>query len=491
MSIRVRFAPSPTGNLHIGGARTALFNLLFAKKNKGTLLLRIEDTDIERNTQQALISQLKDLKWLGINFNEGVMEDGVTEKGNLGPYKQSKRLKIYKQYLNYLIENNKAYYCFLSSEEIDHEKQLCIKNNKPYRPSSKYRNMPLTEAKELIKHNQYVIRLKSPETNNQYQIKDIVRGDVKFDSQQAGDFVISRSNGMPMYNFCCVIDDHLMNISHVFRGEEHLTNTFKQLMLYEALNFQPPTFAHTSIILNTSGKKLSKRDGAVSCDYYKEKGYLPSAVINYMALLGWNDGTEKEIYNLDELINKFSLQNLNPTSPIFDEKKLSWINQQHIQQLSPNDLWQHIKPFIETVIPETYKPNWHLEFTKSFATTFTTLLDAKKTFEQLTNTTLEFNSNSTEVLTWGESSKVISTWIKHLSVSKTESLNEDWLTATIKNIQQETECKGKKLFMPLRVAMIGEQHGAELKILINLLPKNTLITRAQKCIEKINSLKVS
>lgn len=489
MSIRVRFAPSPTGNLHIGGARTALFNLLFAKKNKGTLLLRIEDTDIERNTQQALLSQLKDLKWLGINFNEGVMEDGVTEKGELGPYKQSERLKIYRKYLDYLIEKKLAYYCFLSEEEIENEKKLCIKNNTPYRPSSKYRNLPLAKAKKLINQNQYVIRLKAPETNKQYQIKDIVRGEVKFDSQQAGDFVISRSNGMPMYNFCCVIDDYLMNISHVFRGEEHLTNTFKQLMLYEALNFQPPEFAHTSIILNTNGKKLSKRDGAVSCDYYKEKGYLPSAVINYMALLGWNDGTEKEIYSLEELIEKFSLQNLNPTSPIFDEKKLSWINQQHIQQLSPNDLWQHIKPFIKTEVPKTYKPQWHLDFTQSFATTFTTLLDAKNTFEQLTNTKLEINANSIEVLTWQESNKVITTWIKHLSTSTTETLNEAWLTVTIKKIQEETQCKGKKLFMPLRVAMIGQQHGAELKILINLLPKNTLINRAQTCIDKINSLK--
>ena len=489
MDIRVRFAPSPTGNLHIGGARTALFNFLFAKKHNGTLVLRIEDTDLERNTKAALISQLKDLSWLGLKYDEGVMPDGNLETGEFGPYKQSERLDIYTKYLDQLIKENKAYYCFLTTEEIAAEKQACIDNNLPYRPTSKYRDLALEEAKKLIANNTpFVIRLKAPKTPKQYTIHDIVRGVVKFDSQQAGDFVIARSNGMPMYNFCCVIDDSLMQISHVFRGEEHLTNTLKQLMLYEALNFTAPKFAHTSIILNTSGKKLSKRDGAVSCDFYRENGYLAAAVLNYMALLGWNDGTEKEIYDIPELIDKFSLETLNPTSPIFDEKKLQWINQQHIQKLSAEDLWQQISCFIDsTAIPENYKTNWHIEFVQSFTSTFTTLLDAKTIFEQLTSPELNFDTPAAEVLNWTSAKQVIFAWIEQLSLAKNDNLDTEWLSQAIKNIQQNTGHKGKDLFMPLRVAIIGRQHGAELKTLISLIPKNNLIYRAKSCINAMDN----
>ena len=483
-TFRVRFAPSPTGNLHIGGARTALFNYLFAKRYKSKFILRIEDTDIDRSTELALKSQLSDLAWLGIQWDEGIMPDGST-KGDYGPYKQSLRLDVYQQYINQLINNDQAYYCFLTTQELEQQKQQCISNNQPYRPSSPYRDYDKSQALERIaKGDAAVIRFKAPKHDVEYVIDDIVRGEVKFSSSQAGDFVIMRTNSMPMYNFCCVVDDALMKITHVFRGEEHLTNTLKQLMLMQALDFTPPKYAHTSVILGVNGKKLSKRDGAVAVDNYRQDGFLHTAVNNYIAQLGWNDGTEQEIYSIEELEAKFATTELNAAAPVFDIKKLQWVNSQHIKQMPNNRLWEAVKLFGNISLPCDLSDSWGVDFVAAFKQNFVTLKDAVDLLNKIFETNLELNNESIEVLQWEASNKVILEWLHILDTEKND-LNETWFLHALTQIKQSADVSGKKLFMPLRVAMLGEAHGAELKILVTIVPKSILQQRALACLNKI------
>tara|TARA_B100000683_G_scaffold277633_2_gene337562 strand:- start:170 stop:1654 length:1485 start_codon:yes stop_codon:yes gene_type:complete len=481
--IRVRFAPSPTGTLHIGGARTALFNFLFARHHQGEFILRIEDTDTLRNSETALKQQLDDLKWLGLEWDEGIINAQGESIGPYGPYRQSERRPLYEQYLHQLIEQGLAYYCFMSEADVESEKAACKIARQPYRPSSPDRDQPLAKALERLKQgNTAVIRFKAPETPKTYTIEDLVRGTVTFSTQEAGDFIIARTDGMPMYNFACVIDDALMEISHVFRGEEHLTNTLRQLMLFDALNLKPPVYGHASIILGASGKKLSKRDGAAACDAYREQGYLPQAVINYMALLGWNDGTEQEHYTLPELIQAFSTSGLNAAAPVFDLKKLTWLNHQHLIHLSPEDLWRKLAPWM----PQTSQPPvlttleaWQDAFCRTVQPHLNTLLDARRIYEALCSPTLTFDEAALDVLSWPTTAGVLHAWIEGLS--STQTLTPSSFQTLLKDIQSTQGIKGKALFMPLRVAMIGMAHGTELKQLIELLPRDRLLDRARTC----------
>ena len=321
-TVRVRFAPSPTGRLHVGGARTALFNYLFAQKHQGAFILRVEDTDLERSQTSYLKDQLNDLKWLGLAWDEGpyVKEDGsLGEKGSHSPYRQSRRLSLYKKYAEQLIQNGQAYYCFLTEAQIQAQKQKALQNLKPageaggqksrlpYRVQSPYRDMSLKQAQQKIAAGEKAaVRFKTPLKN--YTFKDMVRGEVSFPSDMVGDFVLVRPSHLPVYNFACAVDDHLMHISHVFRAEEHLANTLRQLMIFEACAWPPPCFGHLSIIQDAKRKKLSKREGSASCSSYKKQGYLPSALVNFLALLGWNPKTTQEIFTLSELIKSFSIE---------------------------------------------------------------------------------------------------------------------------------------------------------------------------------------
>ena len=329
--VRTRFAPSPTGGLHLGGARTALINYLFAKNQNGTFVLRVEDTDQARGEETFLHEQLKDLAWLNLHHDEGpnLNQTGSEhsnrefsnkssintgqDKGNYGPYRQSLRLLLYQKYADKLINEGKAYYCFLTEEEIQKIKQEFLKKNQAPRILSPYRDGSLKQAKErLSRGEKATIRFKSKENKTNYLLKDVVRGEVSFPSDMVGDFVLIRSSGLPVYNFACAVDDHLMHISHVFRSEEHLPNTLRQMMIFEAFNWPLPIYGHLSLILGEDKKKLSKRKGALSCGEYQKQGYLPSAVLNFLALMGWNPKTEQEIFTLPELEKAFSLKGLNP-----------------------------------------------------------------------------------------------------------------------------------------------------------------------------------
>ncbi|XP_052191817.1 glutamate--tRNA ligase, chloroplastic/mitochondrial isoform X2 [Diospyros lotus] len=331
--VRVRFAPSPTGNLHVGGARTALFNYLFARSHAGKFVLRIEDTDLERSTAESEQAMLHDLSWLGLHWDEG---PGVG--GDYGPYRQSERNVLYKQHAKKLLKSGHVYRCFCTNEELEKMKEIAKLKQLPPVYTGKWAHATDEEVEEeLEKGTPYTYRFRVPK-EGRLQIHDLIRGEVSWNLDTLGDFVIMRSNGQPVYNFCVTVDDATMAISHVIRAEEHLPNTLRQALIYEALGFQMPYFAHVSLILAPDRSKLSKRHGATSVGQFREMGYLPQAMVNYLALLGWGDGTENEFFTLENLVEKFSIDRVNKSGAVFDSTKLRWMNGQHLKSLSSEKL---------------------------------------------------------------------------------------------------------------------------------------------------------
>ena len=488
--IRVRFAPSPTGYLHVGGARTALYDYFYAKKHKGVFVLRVEDTDEERSTEESLRQQLADLQWLGLYWDEGVDPKTLEDKGDWGPYRQSQRKHIYKKYVDELLASGRAYYCFLTDEEIEAQRQVAKKEGRPPQVHSPYRDLSLEEAqKKRDKGEKAVVRFKIPDEKRDYHLKDLVRGDVIFPSDMVGDFVLIRSTGMPVYNFCCTIDDHLMKITHVFRAEEHLSNSLRQMMIYEALGWEYPEFGHLSIILGEDRQKLSKRHGATSVNQYREEGFLPEAMNNFLALLGWSSLGGQEVMGMDEMIRQFETDRLNSAAAVFDEKKLRWFNATHLRALSFDELWSHLVPFFDKQGIELPKDrSWQKAAIEVTKTSMETLTDAIQLFKPLSRKPLEIHEEALDVLSWDSSPQVIQTW-KNL----VEAGSEDFISAEkfgeIQN-QIKTNCgvKGKHLFMPIRTAIVGRPHGAELKVLVPLLDKKTLLNRATQVLEKCHKV---
>jgi len=333
-TVRVRFAPSPTGYLHIGGLRTALYNYLFAKKHNGSFILRIEDTDRNRYVEGAVENLINALKWCGINYDEGP-EIG----GQFGPYLQSQRLEEYKKYAKKLIANGNAYYCFCTPDRLE---KLREEQQKLKLPQAKYDKHCLSLSQKEIDQNlsnnlQHVIRL-DVKSNVKINFDDMIREHVEFDGSSVDDQVLIKSDGYPTYHLANVVDDHLMGITHVIRGEEWLSSTPKHVLLYDALNWQRPVFAHLPLLLNPDRSKLSKRQGDVAVEDYKAKGYLKEALINFVALLGWNAGDDKEFYLIDELVENFSLERVNKSGAVFDIEKLNWLNAEHLRMKSNEEL---------------------------------------------------------------------------------------------------------------------------------------------------------
>jgi nondiscriminating glutamyl-tRNA synthetase len=355
--IRTRFAPSPTGPVHIGGVRTALFNYLFARKNNGQFILRIEDTDVERSELKWEFQLIKVFEWLGLAWDEGpILKNGnafdpktysLDYVGSNAPYRQSERKEIYRKQLEKMLAEGTAYYCFCSKEDVEAEKQYLMSIGEAPIYQGKCRTLTKQQVDECLAQNKpSVIRFKCPE-NRKIVFEDLIKGTVEFDSNILGDFVIAKDLDNALYNFTVVIDDALMQISHVIRGDEHLSNAPKQILLSEALGFDKPAFAHIPLILGTDRKKLSKRDGKTSVADYIDEGYLPEALLNFIAFLGWNPGTEKEIYSLDELVNDFSLEKIQKAGAIFNLEKLDWINGFYIRRKSLADLTEMIVPYLE------------------------------------------------------------------------------------------------------------------------------------------------
>ena len=478
--VRTRFAPSPTGGLHPGSARTALINYLFAKNQAGDFILRVEDTDQARGKDHFLQEQLKDLKWLSLHYDEGPDLKTGKDKGNYGPYHQSQRLSFYQKYAKELIQNGKAYYCFLTEEEIQKIKQEFLRKNQAPRILSPYREGNVKQAQERLSLGEKaVIRFKSPTEKKHYTLKDVVRGEVSFPSDMVGDFVLMRSSGLPVYNFACAVDDHLMKISHVFRSEEHLPNTLRQMMLFSAFNWPLPIYGHLSLILGADRKKLSKRHGALSCGEYQKQAYLPQAFLNFLALMGWNPKTEREIFSLSDLEKAFSLKGLNSSPGVFDQKKLSWFNSCHLSQLTVEQILKQLQPFLRKEnlkLPQD--ESWHKKAVLALKSSWTSLPSAVGLFRLFSENEFKIEDKAKALWEWPLTREVIQAWRGFLESYPHEEVQPEDFSKALKNIQQKTGAKGRFLFMPLRGAILGQAEGLELKVVIPLLSRSLLLKRA-------------
>ncbi len=478
MSVRVRFAPSPTGYLHIGGARTALYSYLYAKATGGKFILRIEDTDQERSKREYEESQIADLKWVGLDYDEGPGKDG-----GFGPYRQSERLETYKKYAWDLIEEGKAYPCFLTQEELDELTAKAEAEKIPFHAyHGKYRDFPLDEARKKIEAGEeYVIRFKNP--GKKWSFTDLVRGEVTFPEDMVGDFVIIRSSGLPVYNFCCVIDDHLMKISHVIRAEEHLNNTVRQLMVYDAIGADVPEFAHCSLLVGEDRQKLSKRHGATSVSQYREQFYLPQALINYLCLLGWSHPEEKDIFEINDLGETFDLSRFSKSPALYDIKKLNFFNEQHLRALPVEEQVTWFEKVIPTDSPYFKQTD---EWRKTFATLF---VDKIQLVSEITEKlplifegTVSNDDDYKDALSWETTPSIAKYLEGELNSLEGDSPSEEKVGEWMDYLKKELKIKGKPLFMGTRVVLTGQNHGPDLKVLVSLTPKEVLLERCKKAL---------
>ena len=456
--IRTRFAPSPTGNLHVGGARTALFNYAFAKKMGGDFLLRIDDTDADRNVSGSADKVMRDLLWLGLDWDHGPMLDGST-KGDVIAYRQSDRLDIYHDHAKKLVDKGLAYYCFLS-DDFDGDKTL-------------YRNFdPVLALDKIKKGDSYCIRFKTP-VDTDVVIFDLIRGKVSFNTNVINDFVLIRSNGLPTYNFATVIDDHLMDITHVIRADEHLNNTLPQKLVYDALSWDAPKFAHLSLIFGSDGKKLSKRHGASSVGDFKDGGYLPGALVNYLSLLGWSHPKGKDVFPLKDLVDNFSLKKVNPSPAIFDGNKLLWMNGVYLRNLDKTsvvDLLKDLNPptgIDLNKVVDLYKTNAFVltDYLKVFSW-YKDDFDFK--LDDDAKTFLKDNPSSLDVI------KNYITWFD--------------TDISFKDFTDNLKMKGfstKVIFWTLRISAIATPHGPDNFGLVDTLPKSVLKDRAFKTLNAL------
>ncbi len=474
--VRVRYAPSPTGYLHIGGARSALFNYLYAKKYHGDFVFRIEDTDIERNIEGAEYSQLHDLIWLGIIPDESI------EKPNpkYAPYRQMEKLALYQKYAHELVEKGYAYECYCTEEELAEMKENQYANGiKAFKYNRHCLNLTNEEKEKYIKEGRKpVIRLKM-EKGVTFKFHDLVRGDVSFLSDDIGDFVILKSNGIPTYNFAVVIDDHIMDITHVLRGEEHLSNTPKQLQIYKYFGWEPPKFGHMTIIVNENGKKLSKRDNNILqfMSQYRDLGYLPEAIFNFLFLLGYTSSDSKEFFTKEEAIENFDPSRLSSSPSMFDNKKLKYINSTYIKHLDDEKYFEFILPFIKkSAKAKDYDENLLKEIALiykneiAYGEEITSLLDEILDYDknQLTDEEKEFlNLDSSKLAISKFKEKVISL----------KSFDKDSVKELFTNIQKETSLKGKNLYMPIRLKLTKMSHGIEMHNILKILGMEEILKR--------------
>ncbi|MCF8059034.1 MAG: glutamate--tRNA ligase [Bacteriovoracaceae bacterium] len=466
MTVRVRFAPSPTGFLHIGGARTALYCHLYAKAKGGSFVLRIEDTDLERSKREYEVAMIEDLLWLGLENNEG-----PDKGGDFGPYRQSERVEMYKELAQQLVAEGKAYPCFLTDDELEKlTLQAQEEKKSPHAYHGKYRDLDPVEAQKRIEAGEtHVIRFKNP--GKKYTFTDLVRGEVTFPEDMVGDFVILRSSGMPVYNFCCVIDDWKMEMTHVLRAEEHLNNTVRQLMIYEAFNVLPPEFAHCSLLVGEDRQKLSKRHGATSVIQYRDQNFLPQALMNYLCLLGWSHPEEKDIFTLEEVIPIFDLSRFNKSPALYDIEKLRHFNGEHMRRLSSADLMAYLVP----TIPEGHafhaqSNEWKETCLEFFKEKINIPSELPEQLNVLFSTESETGEAVDEVLAW-ESTASIKEYIKSEVAKMNDSfISEEKFNEFTDHCKKELKIKGKFLFKGLRLALTGMAEGPDLKVVIPLTP---------------------
>ncbi|OZM55881.1 glutamate--tRNA ligase [Lottiidibacillus patelloidae] len=479
-NIRVRYAPSPTGHLHIGNARTALFNYLFAKNQGGKLIIRIEDTDLKRNVAGGEESQLKYLQWLGIEWDESIDKDG-----GYGPYRQTERIDIYKKYYEDLLDRGLAYRCYCTEAELEAHREEQMAQGLMPTYSGKCCDLSEDEKTSFEAEGRIPsIRFKVPQ-NKTYTFNDVVKGEVSFESNGIGDWVIVKKDGIPTYNFAVAVDDHEMAISHVLRGDDHITNTPKQLMIYEALNWEAPVFGHMTLIVNEQHKKLSKRDESIIqfIEQYDQLGYLPEALFNFIALLGWSPEGEEEKFSREEFISIFNTDRLSKSPAVFNTQKLTWLNNQYMKSLSEERLVNIALPHLIKAgrLPESLdekQKHWAKELIVLHQEKLHYGAEIVELTDLFFRTDLDYNEEAKEVLSGEQVPEVLRAFLEN--VKQLEEFTAQDIKGAIKAVQKSTGHKGKNLFMPVRVATTGQVHGPDLPQAIHLLGKDVIISRLEQ-----------
>jgi glutamyl-tRNA synthetase len=488
--IRVRFAPSPTGYIHVGNARTALFNWLFARQNNGTFVLRVEDTDLERSREEYERNLIQDLRWLGLDWDEG-----PDTGGPYGPYRQSERLELYHKYAHQLLQEGKAYYCFCTQEELEREREAALAEGRMPVYSGKCRNIPLEEAEKRRNAGEpAAIRLKVPEEGI-VAFDDLVRGHVEFDLKVIGDPIIVRSNGMPAYNYAVVIDDALMHITHVIRGEDHVSNTPRQILLYQAFGWPTPIFAHLSMVMGKDNTRLSKRHGATSVDQFRREGILAEALCNYLSFLGWSPPEGQEVLTLPELVKLFDLSRVSRSAAIFDYEKLHWLNRQHIKKLSPEEKLNLALPYLEEAglvrspVTEEQKA-WLKKAVEILLEGVDKFSELPRKFELLFDFNPEnFDQEAREIIASDSARLVIKTFYQ--KIAALSEFNYEVFARITGEIKKETGIKGKDLYHPLRVVLTARGSGLELDKFIPLLEEGARLNFPRRiigCLERVKTM---
>jgi glutamyl-tRNA synthetase len=472
--MRVRFAPSPTGQLHVGNARTALFNWLLARGKDGTFILRIEDTDAERSTRESEASILEDLRWLGLDWDEGPDVGGLH-----GPYRQSERLHLYTSYANELLEGGHAYYCFCSPQKLEGDRKDDLAAGRPPKYHGTCRDIPPDEARNRIDAGERpVVRFRVPETTD-VSFDDLVRGEVTFSSDVIGDFVLLRSDGRPAYNFAVVVDDALMEITHAIRGEDHISNTPRQVLLYQALGFAPPQFAHLALVMGPDHTPLSKRHGATSVAEFRARGYLPEALVNYLALIGWSPGGDEELLPVEELARRFAIEDVGHSAGVFDPEKLAWMNRHYMKEAAPTRLAAESMRYFLARGYVKRRTDESLEYVASILPLAVGSVDRLEEIPERVRFIFEFDAAAamtrdevTRELREPAARSVIDALAREIEAPL---LDKETFRAMAARVRSATGQKGKALFHPIRVALTGETAGPELDLAVPAIDRGAVL----------------
>jgi glutamyl-tRNA synthetase/nondiscriminating glutamyl-tRNA synthetase len=475
--VRVRFAPSPTGYVHVGNARTALFNWLFARHYGGAFLLRIEDTDVERSKEEFEQQLLEDLRWLGIDWDEG-----PDKGGPFGPYRQSERKETYASFASQLIDQGHAYFCFCTTAQLEQERQEALKAGLQPRYSGRCRKRPREEAARKVAGGEpAAIRLKI--VDSAFSWNDLVHGPTSFSAEVIGDPILMRSDGNPAYNYAVVIDDHLMVITHVIRGDDHISNTPRQLAVYRALGWEPPQFAHLSTILGSDRTRLSKRHGATSLESFRKKGILPEALRNYLALLGWSPADGKtEILSPQELVEQFSLEHITKSPAVFDQEKLYWLNRHYMKECAPRRLAELAVPFLLEAGYLDAHPSPHvLAWLEKVLDAVLKNISSLQQLPEAVRIIFEYDAGKAgreiELSATASAHAVLNCFIP--KVLAQSELSYERYRAVTKEVQKETGNKGKELFHPIRIALTSAVSGPELEKLIPIFEAGSKLPLAR------------
>jgi nondiscriminating glutamyl-tRNA synthetase len=479
--VRVRMAPSPSGFLHVGTARTTVYNWLFARHHKGKFILRIEDTDVSRSSPEMVDAILESIRWLGLDWDEG-------------PYHQSERTELYRKYAHKLLESGKGYYCFCTPEQLEEKRKQALAAKAELKYDRTCLRLSETEREKKIKQGvPKAIRLLVPEGETVFS--DLVYGQLKKNNQELDDLIVLRSNGTPTYNFACVVDDVDMRISHVIRGNDHIANTFKQVLIYQALGLVPPRFGHIPLILGKDKAKISKRHGAVSVMDYKEQGFLREALVNYLALLGWSPKDDREILSTDQMIELFTLEGVNPSNPIFDQEKLEWMNGEYIRAMDNDRLLEQVTHFEEQVKDPfreyvelffEHKRDWRLRYISIFKERANTLKDFREKGRYFFEFDYQYEEKAAKKhLSSPEAADRLQAYLDRLS--RLEVFEKAQIEQALRGLAEEIGIKPAALIHPVRLATTGTSAGPPLFDLLGLLGREEVIGRIKKAVEFVRA----